>query len=143
MNRGFRCILLFLVAQGWFTAECSAIQILHTVILLEARFGLVDQNQQTVTSSGTIPLETGTSYGVDMTFQKQTEDIILRVELELPKAPKTWGGFRKRDGTKISDDDRTCTLTVNANTDGTDTLISWDVADGDPEGVYKVRVYLG
>ncbi len=70
----------------------------------------------------------------------------IRYELELPAKPKVWGGE-----TKISADGRTATYYVEGG-GGSDWLSegnihtfasTWTVADGDPEGVYTVRFYVG
>lgn len=142
MKRVLHGVLLgSLVAIG-FASPCQAIQFRHAVGLQEAKFGIVGENSN-VRSSEVVPLVPDTVYGVDVTFKKQAPGIVLRVELELPAAPKTWGGWATEEGARISKDQKTCSYTTDACTDGSDTMISWAVAEGDPEGVYKVRLYLG
>lgn len=142
MRRVFHGVLLVWLLAVGLASPGLAIQFRHAVVLQEAKFGIVGENSN-VRSSEVVPLVAGTEYGVDVTFKKQTPGIVLRVELELPAAPKTWGAWETEEGATISKDKKTCTCTRDANTDGSDTMTSWVVAEGDPEGVYKVRLYLG
>ncbi|HWB59516.1 MAG TPA: hypothetical protein VG733_08490 [Chthoniobacteraceae bacterium] len=157
MKNSNRVLLAALLAGvSWCGAAPGGTPVEHTPKVIRFDAGLVDMDtvlqeggelradtDTVVKQTEKIPLTGGTSYGFVITFRNALAGKV-RIEFELPKAPKTWGDpdDLKAEGAVISADGRTYTREFSIEA-GKPVLHIWNVADGDPEGVYILRFYMG
>lgn len=86
-----------------------------------------------------VPLVTGATFGWRIKLNDDAQVVHLREELELPAAPHVW---HHTDDTRISADRTTAITerTVHPREGWIDN--AWAFTDGDPAGLYKLRVFL-
>lgn len=86
-----------------------------------------------------VPLVTGATFGWRIKLNDDAQVVRLREELELPAAPHIW---RHTEDTLITSD-RTTAVTERA-LHPSDGWIenAWSFTEGDPAGLYRLRVYL-
>jgi len=87
-----------------------------------------------------VPLVVGATFGWRMHLVNAPEELAVREELVLPAAPETW----RHDGNTEISGDRTTAATemLVQPTDGWFSN-SWSFTEGDPEGIYSMRIYVG
>jgi hypothetical protein len=86
-----------------------------------------------------VPLVTGATFGWRIHLADDAPAVLMREELVLPGAPRVW---RHEGDTAISEDRRVAvTERVVRTWDGW-LENYWSFTDGDPEGLYTLRVYV-
>jgi len=86
-----------------------------------------------------VPLVVGATFGWRMHLVGKSSSVKLREELVLPAPPRTW----RHDGnTDISADHRTAVTERVLHTSDGWLENYWSFTDGDPEGVYALRIYI-
>lgn len=106
-----------------------------------AEFGLFEKYIGTdeFTQTDKVPLEKGQQYGFRLYLRGDGRSLPMKVEVEAPSAPKTWG--EETEDLKISADGRVASHESMAPTEKLVEQL-WEVADGDPEGEYQIRVFV-
>ena len=102
--------------------------------------GGIFEKEDEFTPTDKIPAEEGVFYGFRLYLRGDGRSVPMRLELELPAPPKTWGNLPESE-VQISKDGRTAS---HSKMIATEKLIEqyWAVAEGDPEGDYTVRVFI-
>ena len=110
--------------------------------VINAISGMLQENEygKTFLETEYVPLVEGQPYGWYMLLETNRSTIRFREELRLPGAPVTWGA---NESEQISNDRRLLVTEkeIQPNKEG---VIghSWRVAEGDPEGLYIMNVYI-
>ncbi len=140
------CLLSILLVPD----ECHAVRTFPKLELVKVEFGSPKYNQNSVfpniTPVKALPWLIGQPYGWMLYLKGDAaEGMKIRFELELPARPKSWG-----KNTKVSADGKTgfYSDTVNTYEEGPGGRVyiigeTWTVVEGDPLGIYTVRLYFG
>jgi hypothetical protein len=115
---------------------------IRSVRLAIAEFGRFDGIfTDDFTETDKILLEEGNAYKFRLFIRGDGRSLPLRVELELPSPPETWGEFVREDGWSISTDGRTASKSGVVPTDKLFENL-FGVAAGDPAGKYQIRLFV-
>ena len=111
--------------------------------VIDKQFGLLQETDKgrILTPAATVPLIEDQAYGWRMKVKSEQTTLVVREELELPVAPKTWGD--PDPARVISDDGKTCVTTRSLTPDVEGCIQNvWFVAPDDPAGTYVIRVFI-
>ncbi|MDZ7962212.1 MAG: hypothetical protein RMY34_30805 [Aulosira sp. DedQUE10] len=114
------------------------------IIVNKAEFGVqrVDsQKKVTFIPTFRVPLQQGNKYGWQIQLKNYKGAVTWREILRLPKRPETWGVDTGQDLSISPDGKEAVTKRTQMTTDG---MIKnfWTIAPGDPDGKYKIQVYI-
>ena len=124
----------------------AVMEIAQATRVIRGEFGLfsedADGGEPHFVRSKTVPLVPGQSYGWVIAVRSNQQRIHWREELTLPASPVTWGAPETQGRRALSDDGRVAI--TEREVDLGDGLIynAWDVAAGDPQGRYRIRVFV-
>lgn len=115
-----------------------------TIFVDAAMFGVEmpadDEGTVFFVETSRVPMVVGTTFGWRMHLEGAPPLLQMREELILPEAPRTW---RYDGATEISRDRHTATTSRTVKTVDGWLENYWSFTEGDPEGIYKLRVYAG
>lgn len=107
-----------------------------------AEFGRIEDGlADNIIPASRIVREEGQRYGMRLYLRGNGRSVPVRVEMECPTAPKSWGGPDAAKELVISSDGRTSSLTRLVPTEKL-LEFNWEVLDGDPLGEYEIRVFV-
>ncbi len=99
-----------------------------------------DKSGETFTQTGRVPLIKGQSYGWFLALNTSRGTVTFREEFRLPDAPETWDAAE----TDLISEERQMMITEEEVQPDKDNVIghSWSVAEGDPEGLYIMNIFV-
>jgi hypothetical protein len=117
----------------------------RNVYLVSAEFGLIEQDNSgavTIKAVDKIPLTPGQLYGWRLKFRTKRQSLFLREEVQMPVAPKSWSNSIPDAEFKVSADGRTGITKADAVLVDGALMNAWAVAEGDPAGLYEIRLFI-
>jgi len=115
--------------------------------VVSAEFGLLkpaesESENPEFQSTAKVPLTPGQGYGWIIQLDTTRDTIRWREEFTLPAAPERWGS-EETEGVQVVSGDRKTSVTER-EVQPENGLISnfWEVAAGDPQGRYAIRVFV-
>ncbi len=116
------------------------------VEVIRADFGRFDNAPSgawILTTSASVPLKVGQHYGWSILLKTSKPVVKWREEFTLPSAPATWSDGDSPDPRPtLSSDRKISVLEVEAEPVRDTIDHMWEVAPGDPEGHYVIRVTI-
>lgn len=112
-----------------------------TIWVALAEFGLFRKYIGTdeFTATGDVPLEEGQQFGFRIYIRGDGRSVPMKIVTIAPAAPRTWG--KPSESLKISPDGRMATWEGLVPTEKLVEKFG-EIAEGDPEGNYEMRVYI-
>lgn len=133
-------ILIFIVPLGGCSLKPRQPSV-GTVQIVDAKFGLISPHYPGIIPTNHVPLTGGTTYGWVILVKTDKARVHWTEEFTLPKAPVTWGSVLQDH--RISADGTTSIKEGSADMrEGPVIYNAWSVAEGDPAGIYRIRVTL-
>ena len=111
-------------------------------VVSDSRFFAMDGGQSELRETSTIPLRTGQCYGWALRVEPEERNVSIREVFELP-APGNWNVSAENEASAVSRNQRTAVTEFQAPLGAGVITHSWCVAEGDPAGPHRIRVYHG
>ena len=113
--------------------------------ILETAFGLINTDNEhspVLTPTTEIPLVPHQSYGWVIRIRTLNPTVKWREEFTLPEKPNTWGEPDDSASYSLSTDGLTSITEAEVSTKQGEISHAWQVAPGDPQGRYVIRVFI-
>jgi len=133
-------ILAGLLAAAQTAPDAGPIEILGTHFYArDARLG-----DAGIREADTVPLRAGTScFGWVLQVTPRPDSVAIREELQLPGPATDWSGDDPSRTVTVSGDRSTGTTRFETSLAEGILTQDWCIAEGDPAGPYRIRVYHG
>jgi hypothetical protein len=108
----------------------------------DSKFFALDGGQAEPRETTTIPLRAGQCYGWALRVEPEERTIPIREVFDLPAAGN-WNSSAETETSAVSGNRRTAVTEFQAPLNQGVITHAWCVADGDPAGPHRIRVYHG
>ncbi len=122
--------------------RCHLADDLPELMISDAQFGIETWDADAgyiYDETDTVVLEPGTSFGWRIKLKNPVTTVRLTEEFVLPAPPAHWGLTRD---TEVTADRRVAVTEKNVTPEDGWIDNGWVVTEGDPEGLYEMRIYL-
>jgi hypothetical protein len=114
----------------------------RTPVVRDGRFFVQDRESPDQRETSVVPLRTGQCYGWVIRVTPEERTVTIREVFELP-GPGNWGSSSGDRTSAVSHNGRISVSEFQMPLGGGTIMDSWCVAEGDPAGPHRIRVYHG